>query len=178
MSSAASTSSRFALQSIYHPSQTNPTQIDTRYIKTPETVSIVPITNADNIDFGNYTAADLGLDDFYTSSLWNYCSGKISGDKWEFTECGKPSASYAFDPFKILDEGDKEIDFPDSIHKVNKAVGAASRVMTAMYVMGLVSSIVTFAVGWFGLLSRWGSCVTTILADVCCLPVPFPRVQH
>ena len=60
----------------------------------------------------------------------------------------------------------KDVNFPDSVKKVSKAVSAASKVMMAMYVLGTVSTIITFAVGWFGLLSRWGSCVTTIFADV------------
>jgi len=100
--------------------------------------------------------------------LWNYCSGKVSGDKWDINNCGKPSASYSFDPIRILDveaEG-KDVNFPDSVKKVSKAVSAASKVMMAMYVLGTVSTIITFAVGWFGLLSRWGSCVTTIFADI------------
>jgi len=93
----------------------------------------------------------------------------LEGDKWQITDCGKPSASYSFDPIRILgveSEG-KDVNFPDSVKKVSKAVNAASKVMLAMYILGMVSTIVTFAVGWFGLLSRWGSCVTTIFADVC-----------
>lgn len=38
--------------------------------------------------------------------------------------------------------------------------------MISAYILGLITTTATFAVGWFGLISRWGSCVTTILADV------------
>jgi len=146
-------------------------RIDTRFIDTPENIDLIPGTDWDNqlLKSGfNATASELGLDDFYTSSLWNYCSGKVSGDKWDINNCGKPSASYSFDPIRILDveaEG-KDVNFPDSVKKVSKAVSAASKVMLAMYVLGTISTIITFAVGWFGLLSRWGSCVTTIFADI------------
>ncbi|PWW78513.1 hypothetical protein C7212DRAFT_343216 [Tuber magnatum] len=146
-------------------------KIDTRFIDTPENMDLIPGTDWDDqlLKSGfNTTASDLGLADFYTSSLWNYCSGKVDGDKWKVTDCGKPSANYAFDPIRILDvetEG-KDVDFPDSVKKVSKAVNAASKVMAAMYVLGAVATVVTFAVGWFGLLSRWGSCVTTIFADI------------
>lgn len=116
----------------------------------------------------NATASELGLQDFYTSSLWNYCSGKVDGDNWKVTDCGKPSATYYFDPIGILNAttSTDKVNFPDSVKKVSNAVRVASKVMTSMYVLGLIATIVTFAVGWFGLLSRWGSCVTTIFANV------------
>ncbi|KAH0610237.1 uncharacterized protein H6S33_011764 [Morchella sextelata] len=145
--------------------------IDTRNLTLSENVDL-PTSFFDNsvkTGFGNLTAKDLNLADFYTSSLWNYCSGTIdANDKWTVADCGKPSATYSFDLIQILNASmtADELDFPDSVQKVNKAVGAASKVMAAMYVLGLVTGVVTFAVGWFGLLSRWGSCVTTILADV------------
>lgn len=113
----------------------------------------------------------MGLADFYTSSLWNYCSGTITGDEWKITECGKPAGNYFFDIVHILNvstkAGVEQIQFPDSVLKVNKAVGWASKVMMSAYLIGLLATVATFAVGWFGLISRWGSCVTTILADVC-----------
>ncbi|RPB01695.1 hypothetical protein L873DRAFT_1827031 [Choiromyces venosus 120613-1] len=147
-------------------------RIDTRFIDTPSHIDLIPGTDWDDqlLKSGfNATASDLGLADYYTSSLWNYCSGKaLDGDNWQITDCGKPSVSYAFDPVRILDvekEG-ADVNFPDSVKKVSKAVSVASKVMAAMYVLGTFATIITFAVGWFGLLSRWGSCVTTIFADI------------
>ena len=132
---------------------------------------MIPGTNWDDqlVKSGfNATASELGLQDFYTSSLWNYCSGKVDGDNWKVTDCGKPSATYYFDPIGILNAttSTDKVNFPDSVKKVSNAVRVASKVMTSMYVLGLIATIVTFAVGWFGLLSRWGSCVTTIFANV------------
>lgn len=149
-------------------------QIDTRHISTPSSIDVIPGINIDNdlLKTGfNMTSEQLGLADFYTSSLWNSCSGKVNGGNWDITECGSPSATYFFNPIQILNSSAAadapDIEFPDSIKKINKAVGAVSKVMNAMYILGFVTTVATFAIGWFGLLSRWGSCVTTILADVC-----------
>lgn len=71
--------------------------------------------------------------------------------------------------------GAQDIQFPESVQKINKAVGWASKVMMSAYIIGLLATVATFAVGWFGLISRWGSCVTTILADVC-FPSTTPNI--
>jgi len=121
---------------------------------------------------------ELGLSDFYTAHLWNYCSGNIttegSKDTWKVTECAKPKTTFHFDVYAIfkLDSdasgksGVTEDDIPSAVQKVNKAIKVVSNIMVALYCLGLVALVVTFVVGWFGLLSRWGSCVTTIFADV------------
>jgi len=49
---------------------------------------------------------------------------------------------------------------------VTGAIKAISTTMIAMFCMAIAATVVTFFIGWFGLLSRWGSCVTTIFADV------------
>lgn len=119
----------------------------------------------------------LGLEDFYTAHLWNYCSGDITTEdnteKWEVTDCTKPKTTFHFDIYAIfkLDSdanggsGLTENDIPSSVQKVDKAIKAVSNVMVAFFCLGLVSLVATFVIGWFGLLSRWGSCVTTIFAD-------------
>lgn len=154
-------------------------RIDTREITTVESLDILP-GDLDNgvLKTGFKAGEELGLDDFYTAHLWNYCSGKITvdGDKedWEVTNCGKPKTTFHFDIFQIfkLDseengkEGITEDEIPDNVKKVNKAIKVVSNVMVAMFCCGVVATVVTFIVGWFGLLSRWGSCVTTIFADV------------
>jgi len=148
-------------------------RIDTRYISTPGSIDVVPGLNLDNnlLTTGfNLSSKDLGLADFYTSSLWNYCSGTVSGNDWKITACDKSSVSYFFNPIQILNASASasapEIQWPESIQKINKAVGTVSKAMNASYILGFVSTMITFAVGWFGLLSRWGSCVTTIFANV------------
>ncbi|KAF8472723.1 SUR7/PalI family-domain-containing protein [Kalaharituber pfeilii] len=154
-------------------------RIDTRNLQTQDTLDLLP-TDLDDVDTGlpEKTSDDLGLADFYNAYLWNYCSGEqtMDGSKevWKVTECSKPKATFYFNIIDIFavdsEKNDKEPidedDLPDAVRKVNKAIKVLSNVMIAMFCCGLVATVVTFIVGWFGLLSRWGSCVTTIFADV------------
>lgn len=155
-------------------------KIDTRNITTQETISVVSGTTLDDnlLKTGLKGGELLGLEDFYTAHLWNYCSGNITVDgdteTWTVLDCAKPKATFYFDVYEIfkLDsdasgkKGVNESDIPDSVMKVNKAIKIVSNVMVAMFCCGLVSLFVTFVIGWFGLLSRLGSCVTTIFADI------------
>lgn len=137
---------------------------------------MIPGTTIDDslLKTGFTDGEKLGLDDFYTAYLWNYCSGNVTDGNWKITECAKPKTSFYFNVYEIfkLDSdangkaGLTENDIPSSVQKVDKAIKAVSNVMVALYCLGLVSLAVTFIVGWFGLLSRWGSCVTTIFAGV------------
>lgn len=155
-------------------------KIDTRLITTQETLSLIPGTTLDDnlLKTGFKGGEQLGLSDFYTAHLWNYCSGNItiegSSETWKVTDCVKPKTTFHFDVYEIfkLDSdangksGVAEDDIPSSVQKVDKAIKVVSNVMVALYCLGLVALVVTFVVGWFGLLSRWGSCVTTIFADI------------
>jgi hypothetical protein len=116
------------------------------------------------------SASELGLKNFYTSYLWNYCDGNNTGSN---DECEKTKIGYAFNIENIIaDDSQKNITFPDSVKKVQKAINVVSKFMAACYVLAGVATAVTFLVGWFGLLSRWGSCVTTIFADVSFISPP------
>lgn len=114
------------------------------------------------------SASELAIEDFYTSSLWNYCWGNVSdGNKWEITDCGRPSASFSFDTLAIFRIEGNGVDFPDSVKKAWKAANTASKVMISTYILGTGSTILTLAAGLSGLLFRRGSSVTTIFANVC-----------
>lgn len=96
-----------------------------------------------------------------------------SSETWSVSECQKPSTSFHFDIYEIFKvetngtgSGIQESDIPEPVRKVTKAIKAVSTTMIAMFCCAIAATIVTFFIGWFGLLSRWGSCVTTILADV------------
>lgn len=155
-------------------------RVDTRLITTVDSIDVLPGTSLDDdlLKTGFKGGEALGLEDFYTAHLWNYCSGSITVDgskeTWKVTDCSKPKTTFHFDIYEIfkLDsdangkDGLTEDDIPDSVTKVDKAIKVVSNVMVAMFCCGLVGLVVTFVVGWFGLLSRWGSCVTTIFADV------------
>ncbi|KAL7269519.1 hypothetical protein RUND412_007814 [Rhizina undulata] len=145
--------------------------IDTRYIQTPSSLSLLDSTTLDDAllktGLNSTTASEWGLKDFYTSSLWNYCGGTVSNGTWTIDECGTPSANYSFDPVTIIESsGTHSVEFPTSVKNIIKAIHVTSRVMIACYLIGFMATALTFVIGWFGLLSRWGSCVTTIIADI------------
>lgn len=117
---------------------------------------------------------DTSLQDFYSSYLWTYCYGEVEGKKgdedYETKGCSKTTAGYSFNIEKIIDDGvgdPSKVNFPENVKDVQNGVDTVSKFMTACYVLGFVATVVTSVIGWFGLLSRWGSCVTTIFADVC-----------
>jgi len=113
-------------------------------------------------------AKELGMSDFYTSYMWNYCSGNVTSDNWwPIQRCTASKSGYTFNVEAIVDaEAKKKIEFPESVKKVQKAINLVQKFMAACYVLGAVATGGCFIVGWFGLLSRWGSCITTIIADV------------
>lgn len=60
--------------------------------------NIIPLS-VPNAVLINSIARSIGLHDFYTVGLWNFCEGyKDVG----FTGCSKPQALYAFNPIKII----------------------------------------------------------------------------
>lgn len=100
-------------------------------------------------------------------------SSSSSNEQWKVTRCSRSKAGYTFDIENIIqDDAYRNIRFPKDVENVQKAVNVVSKFMVSCYVVGAIASVVTFCVGWFGLLSRWGSCVTTIFADVGLLPAP------
>lgn len=89
---------------------------------------------------------------------------------WDVSQCQTPSSSFYFNIYQIFNVGStggiQESDIPEPVIKVTKAIKAISTTMIAMFCCAMAATVVTFFIGWFGLLSRWGSCVTTIFADV------------
>lgn len=60
--------------------------------------NIIPLS-VPNAVLINSIARSIGLHDFYTVGLWNFCEGyKDVG----FTGCAKPQALYAFNPIDII----------------------------------------------------------------------------
>lgn len=146
-------------------------KLDVRRINFQGSIDIIPGKGelAIPVNLTTANAKDLGLNDFYTSYLWNFCAGTVKNEnEWPLDHCNKSSATYTFDVEKIVDLEAKDaskVDFPSSVRKVQKAVNTVSRFMMACYALAGVATLATFIIGWFGLLSRWGSCVTSIFAN-------------
>lgn len=60
--------------------------------------NIIPLS-VPNAILINSIARSIGLHDFYTVGLWNFCEGYNDEG---VTRCSKPEALYAFNPIKII----------------------------------------------------------------------------
>lgn len=60
--------------------------------------NVIPVS-VPNAVLINSIARTIGLHDFYTVGLWNFCEG-YNGDG--ISSCSKPQRLYAFDPVKII----------------------------------------------------------------------------
>lgn len=103
--------------------------------------------------------------------MWNYCGGDINnnGSEYNVKNCSSTSISYAFNPEQIINStsnASSAVTWPGSVTKAQKAINVAEKAMNVCYLLGFIATCATFVVGWFGLLSRWGSCVTVIFADI------------
>ena len=119
------------------------------------------------------------LKDFYTVSLWNYCSGTTDSKTHSLTfdYCGKPKASYWFNPLEVwgLNETDgagSAGQFPKQVKAAMKTYQTVARWMFVAYVAAFITTLVEFIIGIFAVLSRWGSFVTTIISCVSLFLIP------
>ncbi|KAJ5234823.1 uncharacterized protein N7469_003991 [Penicillium citrinum] len=111
---------------------------------------------------------DSSLADFYSIGLWGYCEGSINdnGD-YKTTKCSKPKTEFYFDPLSVwgLSDNDQiKNELPDDYNKIMKIYKAVSKWMFIAYLISFILGIVELIVGLFAICSRWGSCVTTLVA--------------
>lgn len=126
----------------------------------------------------NKASDQLNLKDFYTVGVWGYCEGNItSSNSYETTFCSKPKAAFWFNPFEVwgLEDTGVENGLPDSLKKALNTYKAVSKWMFVAYIIAFIATIVELVVGLFAICSRWGSCVTSLVAGVC---LTFPSSQN
>jgi hypothetical protein len=149
-------------------------KVDTRWVTDPDMRKKWPVDKKSGFkDYPSKTkAAELGLADFYTVGLWNTCEGKFKVDKdddkpiWKITKCNKAKGDFYFDMVKILKQSshfkDNSDDIPKRIQDAKSLSKKLHKVVLLCYLVAVIASIISFLVGWFGLFSRWGSCVTLL----------------
>jgi hypothetical protein len=125
---------------------------------------------ANNIQGGG-SAKELGVSEWYRAGFFGYCTGHFNKDQSTTTDnCTTSKAYFIFNIVDIINEGNngkrQNLTFPSEVNKVLKTFGSLSRISFTLFAIGLLATVIEFAVGWFGLLSRWGSCCTTIVANV------------
>ncbi|KAF3386761.1 SUR7 family protein pun1 [Penicillium rolfsii] len=111
---------------------------------------------------------DSTLADFYQIGLWSYCDGDINNTKTTVKECSKPKSEFYFNPFSVwgLDSSDIKDELPSDYNKVMNTYKTVSKWMFIAYLVAFIATIAEIVVGFFAICSRWGSCVTTLVALV------------
>lgn len=125
--------------------------------------------NSENVkDILNKLQEDSTLADFYTIGLWGYCDGDISSNKFNTKTCSDPKAEFYFDPLTVWGLNGTSIkdELPGDYNKVMKVYKAVSKWQFIAYVIAFVATALEILVGAFAICSRWGSCVTTLVAVV------------
>ncbi|EPS42216.1 hypothetical protein H072_3815 [Dactylellina haptotyla CBS 200.50] len=152
-------------------------RLDTRYINAPAALADVPGTNLDNfaldkigVDLSIQNTANLiGAADFYQAGLWSYCSGTYDNatKSYNVQNCSSSSSSFVFNIIDIINaeaNTGKNLTFPASVNDFFKAVSALTRAQYVCFLAGIIATGAEFILGFFGFLSRWGSCVTTLVS--------------
>ena len=112
----------------------------------------------------NSVAQKIGIQNFYTASLWSYCEGNIDGVR---TFCSPPTTLYQFDPIKIISQqlfSGVVIDVPQSLQNDLNNVHTAQRWSFALYMTGTIILGLCLFVGFAALFSWCGSVFATIMA--------------
>lgn len=121
----------------------------------------------------NAVASDLGLEDYYQTSLWNYCAGSLrNGSTTSFASpdyCSPTTASYWFDPVAIIEDSiPATITFSlpastiDDIHIIR----TAQHWLKAILVVGTCFSFLTIFACTLAFSSRLGSVFATVIAFI------------
>ncbi|KFH44763.1 SUR7 family protein-like protein [Hapsidospora chrysogenum ATCC 11550] len=126
---------------------------------------IIPISVA-NSRLLNSVARSLGLHDFYSVGLWNFCEG-YHGEGVKF--CSEPRQFYWFNPIDILVSellAGATIALPAEVVTVLDLLRLGSRVMYAFFMSGTVVNLVLMLLSPLAMRSRWFSLGISILAAI------------
>ncbi|KAJ5888302.1 hypothetical protein N7495_008343 [Penicillium taxi] len=132
---------------------------------------ITSVTSAEVSDLISSLKDDSILKDFYDIGLWGYCEGDIANSSSTFNtdSCSKPKAEFYFDPLEIWGLSNStsvQNDLPSDYNKYMKIYRTVSKWMFIAYLVAFIATCVEIVVGVFAICSRWGSCVTTLVAAV------------
>lgn len=147
--------------------------IEDIYFLRMNTTDLITSSTSGSAILINAAAHDLGLADYYQTSLWNYCSGNLrNGSSTVFaspSSCTTPSASYWFDPVKIItDSVSSTISFtiPQSVTDDVQIIHTVQSWLKALLIVGTVFSFLTMFACSFAFHSRLGSLVASVVAFI------------
>ncbi|KAF2664640.1 hypothetical protein BT63DRAFT_483327 [Microthyrium microscopicum] len=130
---------------------------------------IVPATIPDAVLL-NTIAQSIGLHDYYSVGLWNFCEGYVGQG---ITTCSKPETLYWFDPVSIiLNEllAGATIAIPTQVVTYLTILKVASQVMFGLFLTGLLLDFLMVITIPFSMRNGWLQCFITIfslLAALC-----------
>jgi hypothetical protein len=139
----------------------------------------VDLVSGTKIDYTILTTAfqqaksTLNIKDFYTVSLWNYCSSSKSNSSTAGTEvvdfCSPRQSEFWFNPVEVwgLNNTGAEQLFPKQLQDGLNAYQTAAKWMFIAYVVAVAVTALELLVGMLAIFSRWGSLFTTIISVVC-----------
>ena len=123
-------------------------------------------------------SSQLNLKDFYSVGIWGYCSGNVTSNNYETSFCSKPKAAFYFNPFDVwgLQDTGVENSIPKGMQKALSTYKSVSKWMFVAYIVAFIATVVELLIGVFAICSRWGSCVTSLVAGVRFSSLPFFNV--
>ncbi|MCJ1224818.1 hypothetical protein MMC12_001463 [Toensbergia leucococca] len=123
-------------------------------------------------DTTSATTTALGIKDFYTVSLWNYCSGDFATTGANTTDkvtyCSPRTSEFWFNPVQVwgLNNTGVENLFSSELKDGLDAYHTASKWMFIAYVVTVISLVLEILIGITALFSRWGSLATSIISGI------------
>lgn len=114
----------------------------------------------------SFLQGNTNLKDFYSIGLWGYCDGDIVNGNYETSWCSKPRSEYYFNATQVwgMDNNPIMNSLPNDYHKAMDIYKGASKWMFIAYWVAFAVTCLVLVVGVFAICSRWGSCVTTLVA--------------
>jgi hypothetical protein len=115
----------------------------------------------------NITAADLGLADSYTISLWNYCSTTGSN-----TTCTKAKFNWAASALNttsitsLTSSTGVTVTLPKELTSALNSFAVVSKWTEVVYIVAVVTCVVELLFGLVAICSRIGSCCTFLISGL------------
>ncbi|KAL4871406.1 hypothetical protein BDV12DRAFT_164238 [Aspergillus spectabilis] len=107
------------------------------------------------------------IPDFYNIGLLGYCEGNVtSNNNYRVSNCSSPKAEFWFDPVDVwnLKTLGLQNALPDDVQDALNVYKNVSKWMFVAYVIAFAATALELLLGITAIFSRWGSCVTTLIA--------------
>ncbi|KAL4918960.1 SUR7/PalI family-domain-containing protein [Aspergillus aurantiobrunneus] len=126
-----------------------------------------------SVDDGDISAAldqvqqYFNIPDFYNIGLFGYCEGNVtSSDAYQVSNCSSPKAEFWFNPVEVwnLESLGLQNALPSDVQDALNVYKNVSKWMSIAYIIAFAATGLEILLGITAIFSRWGSCVTTLIA--------------